>query len=55
MGSPVKPVLGAFAPVEFTGLTVEVRVNKAGGLGEVWRAEDLASEKPAAAPKASAS
>ena len=45
VGAPVQPVLGEFALVEFDGLTVEVRVTKAGGLSESWRAEAL-SEKP---------
>lgn len=45
VGSPVQPVLGEFALVQFDGLTVEVRVTKAGGLSESWRAEGL-SEKP---------
>jgi hypothetical protein len=39
VGSAVKPVLGEFAPVSFVGLSVEVRVTKAGGLSESWRAE----------------
>ena len=41
VGSGVQPVLGEFEPVSFRGLTVEVRVNKAGGLTESWRAEEL--------------
>ena len=41
VGSPVKPVLGEFAPVAFLGLSAEVRVTKAGGLAESWRAEAL--------------
>jgi hypothetical protein len=41
VGSPVQPVLGEFAPVAFVGLTVEVRVTKAGGLAESWRAESM--------------
>jgi len=32
VGSPVRPVLGEFAPVAFVGLTVEVRVIKASGV-----------------------
>lgn len=58
VGSPVQPVLGEFAPVAFSGLTVEVRVTKAGGLGESWRAEGLLDEKSVATgsgPKALAS
>lgn len=42
VGSPVKPVLAEFAPVEFLGLVVEVRMLKGGtGLGESWRAEAI--------------
>lgn len=41
VGSPVRPVLGEFVPVAFLGLTVEVRVTKAGGLSESWRAESV--------------
>ncbi|MGW5239245.1 hypothetical protein ACWEOW_09970 [Monashia sp. NPDC004114] len=49
VGCPHRPVLGEFAPVEFVDLTVEVRVNKAGGLSEMWRADRLLDEgKPAA-------
>lgn len=48
LGCPHRPVLAEFAPVEFVDLTVEVRVNKAGGLSEMWRADRLADEgKPA--------
>ena len=39
VGSAVKPVVGEFEPVSFVGLSVEVRVTKAGGLSESWRAE----------------
>lgn len=42
VGSPVRPTLGEFAPVEFSGLVVEVRVNKAGQVSEFWSAEELA-------------
>ena len=42
VGSPVQPVMGEFAPVAFQGLSVEVRVTKAGGLSESWRAEAVA-------------
>ena len=42
VGGPVKPVLGEFAPVAFDGLCVEVRVSKAGGLSESWRADAVA-------------
>jgi hypothetical protein len=48
VGCPHRPVLAEFAPVEFVDLTVEVRVNKAGGLSEMWRADRLVDEgKPA--------
>ncbi len=54
VGSPVRPVLGEFAPVAFVGLTVEVRVIKASGsLAESWRAEALAEGKPEDKPAAS--
>ena len=54
VGSPVRPVLGEFAPVAFVGLTVEVRVIKASGsLAETWRAEALAGEKPEDKPASS--
>ena len=47
VGSPVRPVLGEFAPVAFAGLSVEVRVIKASGsLAESWRAERLADDNP---------
>jgi hypothetical protein len=41
VGSAVKPVLGEFEPVSFVGLSVEVRVTKAGGLSESWRADSV--------------
>ena len=44
VGAPVKPVLGEFAPVGFDGLSVEVRVTKAGGLSETWRADSVAGQ-----------
>ncbi|GAA2497029.1 hypothetical protein [Terrabacter carboxydivorans] len=48
LGCPHRPVLAEFVPVEFVDLTVEVRVNKAGGLSEMWRADRLVDEgKPA--------
>ena len=47
VGSPVRPVVAEFAPVEFVNLRVDVRVNKAGGLVESWSAEALADAKPA--------
>jgi hypothetical protein len=56
VGSLVRPVLGEFVPVQFRALTVEVRVTKAGGLSESWRAESLVDEKAAGStPKAVAS
>lgn len=56
VGSPDRPVTGEFARVQFVGLTVEIRVNKAGGLVEMWRAEQMADEdKPAASPASSGS
>ena len=55
VGSPVQPVLAEFAPVSFIDLTVDVRVTKAGGLSESWRAEALADEKSGTAGKAAAS
>lgn len=50
VGSPVRPVLGEFAPVAFEGLLVEVRVTKAGGLSESWRAEGVADTSSADVP-----
>src|SRR5512144_2380506 len=44
VGAPVKPVLGEFAAVTFEGLSVEVRVTKAGGLSETWRADAVAGQ-----------
>ena len=32
------------APVSFDGLSVEVRVGKAGGLSETWRADSVAGQ-----------
>lgn len=56
VGSPVRPVLGEFVPVSFDSLSVEVRVTKAGGLSESWRAEGLGDEKiSGSGPKAVAS
>ena len=50
VGCPHRPVVAEFAPVEFVDLTVEARVNKAGALTEMWRADRLLEEgKPAAA------
>ncbi|MGL5862387.1 MAG: hypothetical protein ACRCY9_14135 [Phycicoccus sp.] len=51
-----QPVLGEFVSVVFHGLVVEVRVGKAGGLIESWRADGIAeAEKPARAGTASGS
>lgn len=44
VGSPVRPVMGEFAPVRFDALTAEVRVTKAGGLAESWQAEALSED-----------
>ena len=53
VGSPVQPVLREFAPVEFAGLVVEVRMLKNGtGIGEQWRAEAIADEKTGEKPAA---
>lgn len=49
VGAPVRPVLGEFAPARFDGLSVEVRVTKAGGLSETWRAEGVHGESGRAA------
>lgn len=54
VGGVDRPVTGEFAKVEFVGLSVEVRVNKAGGLVEMWRAERLVDEvKTASSPSSS--
>ena len=55
VGSPVQPVLGEFAPVAFQGLSVEVRVTKAGGLSESWRAEAVADTPSVSVPDPGAS
>jgi hypothetical protein len=55
VGSPVQPVVAEFAPVSFMDLTVDVRVTKAGGLSESWRAEALADDKAVTTSKAAAS
>jgi hypothetical protein len=47
--APEEPSLAPLSSVEFTGLRVETRVNKAGGLVESWTADGLAD-----APKATA-
>lgn len=55
VGSPVQPVMGEFTPVAFQGLTVEVRVTKAGGLSESWRAEAVADTPSVNIPHPAAS
>ncbi len=47
VGSPVQPVMAEFAPVQFVGLAVDVRIGKSGGLVESWHAEALADDKAA--------
>jgi hypothetical protein len=37
--APEQPVLSPLTPIGFTGLRVEVRINKAGGWAEYWSAE----------------
>jgi hypothetical protein len=54
VGAPEKPVPARLAPVEFAGLRVEIRLNKAGGFVEYWSAEALA-DTARAASKASSS
>ena len=41
VGAEERPAPRRLGPVGFTGLRVEIRVNKAGGLVEVWSAEAL--------------
>lgn len=36
-----QPVLAPLTPIGFTGLRVEVRINKAGGWAEYWSAETI--------------
>ena len=55
VGSPVKPVLGEFVPVDFHNLGVEVRKNKAGGITESWRAESMPSTQKSEGQTAKAS
>ena len=54
VGAETRPAPGFFSPISFTGLRVEVRINKSGGLSETWRAESIASinTKPATDGKA---
>ncbi len=63
VGAETRPALGFMSPITFTNLHVDVRVNKAGGLVETWRAESIDSAtdrgterggKAAAEPKAAA-
>jgi len=59
VGAETRPAPGFFSPITFTNLHVDVRVNKAGGLVETWRAEAIASAserggKAAPEPKAAA-
>src|SRR3954467_3125238 len=42
VGSVEEPAPVEMAPIGFTGLRVEARVNKAGGWVETWSAEGLA-------------
>ena len=55
VGGVDRPVTGEFAKVEFVGLAVEVRVNKAGGLVEMWHAERLAEADKAPSSSSSSS
>ncbi len=56
VGSVEKPTPARLAPVEFAGLRVEIRLNKAGGFSEYWSAEALAdTAKVATKPTQSAS
>lgn len=41
VGAEVEPKPAPLTPIAFTGLAVEVRVNKAGGLVEAWSAETV--------------
>jgi hypothetical protein len=43
VGAVEQPTPARLTPVGFTGLRVEMRVNKAGGFTEVWSAEALMS------------
>ena len=49
VGSVEEPKVPQLAPVEFEGLRVEVRVNKAKALVESWAADRLAPAAPTAA------
>lgn len=48
VGAVERPHPPAYSQVQFDGLRVDARVNKAGGLSERWSAEAI-REKPAAA------
>lgn len=50
VGAAEEPKPAPLTAIEFTGLSVEARVNKAGGFSENWSAEALADAKPAAKP-----
>ncbi len=42
-----QPIPGRLAPIGFTDLRVDIRVNKAGGFSEVWSADSVTdSSKP---------
>ena len=49
VGASETPTIEALKPISFTGLEVDVRVNKLGRLMENWRAEALASDAAAKA------
>lgn len=49
VGGVDRPTVAEFAPVSFNNLTVEVRINRAGGLVESWRADGL--DEKAASPR----
>lgn len=48
--APEEPKVRPLGPVGFTGLRVEVRINKSGGFAEYWTAEGLLTA-PKDAPK----
>lgn len=51
-----EPHISPLTPIGFTGLRVEVRINKAGGWSEYWSADTiLEATKPDPAPSTSAS
>ena len=51
VGAKDKPSPQKLTPIAFTGLEVEVRTNRAGGLTEVWYAEALADQPTVDAAK----